>query len=105
MSPNYSAPISIEDLNDLKLELKNLGVDPENLYYNTLPNNEFLVKGVVIPLGGENNICLTFSGGVWFPSLRQVYKEIRTLSMHGFDYTDLIEAVKGAVSAKSALPF
>ena len=105
MSPNYSAPISIEDLNDLKLVLKNLGVDPENLYYNTLPNNEFLVKGVVIPLGGGKNIYLTFSGGVWFPSLRQVYKEIRTLSMRGFDYTDLIEAVKGAVSAKSALPF
>lgn len=104
MSPNYAAPVQVADLNNLKLELKALGVDPENLYYNTLPNNEFLVKGVVIPLGGEKNICLTFSGGVWFPSLRQAYKEIGTLSMRGFDYSNLIEAIKGAVSAKSAFP-
>lgn len=101
MSPNYTAPISNADLTNLKTELSDIGVDPKNLRSKSLANGQFLVEGVVIPLGEGKDIYLTAPSGLWTLSLRQGRKVVGTINMLGYNYSSLLDAVEGAISAKS----
>ena len=71
----------------------------------TIDDRGVRLTRVLIPVNGGHDVCLTRKTmhGEWEPTYQKDGKDLCKMRMVGVDYTNLIEAIRGAFATKNML--